>query len=91
MKTNTGIRVAVAFAALIAAPAAFSQNEAESGSPMRGGEMMSDMQGMMQMMQKMGPMMEACTEMMQKMAQHDTGRDIQPPVQNKTSPAPKDG
>ena len=37
------------------------------GEGMMDGDM-SGMMGMMQMMQQMGPMMEACTEMMQAMA-----------------------
>ena len=84
MKTNTRLGLAIAFAATIAAPVTFAQEDAApekmmqgdtmKGSDMQGGEM-SGMQGMMggeasgmQMMQQMRPMMEACTEMMQAMA-----------------------
>ena len=40
----------------------------EPGSGMSGGMAGGDMQSMMQMMERMGPMMEACTEMMQAMS-----------------------
>ena len=81
MKTTRKISIAATFAALIAGPMAFARNDPVpmpmDGQMMQGGEMtgggmmggnMSGMQGMMQMMHAMGPMMEACTEMIQVMS-----------------------
>ena len=47
----------------------------------------------MQMMQAMGPMMEACTEMMQQMAHHQSGHpdSAMPPAGQDTTPAPQGG
>ena len=65
---------AAALAAILAAPPAIAQNESAPapGQMMPGGDMMGgDMSGMMQMMQMMqamAPMMEACTKMMQAAA-----------------------
>jgi hypothetical protein len=75
MKTTKTLSLAASFAALIAAPMAFAQEDTApvpmDGLMMQGGGMMGgdmsgtqNMMGMMQMMQQMGPMMEACTEMM---------------------------
>jgi hypothetical protein len=59
---------------------------------MMGGDMQG-MMGMMQMMQAMGPMMEACTEMMQQMAHHQPGHPdaATPPAGQDTTPAPQGG
>lgn len=75
--SRSGTAMAV-FAALLATTAfAQDQEEKAPGQMMQGGEAMSGdvteggMQGMMpmmKMMEKMGPMMEACTEMMQAMS-----------------------
>jgi len=77
MKTTKTLSLAATFAALIAAPMAFAQEDTApapmNGQMMQGGGMMGDMSGMqnmMGMMQMMGPMMEACTEMMQAMSDH---------------------
>lgn len=84
MKTNKFGIPAAALAALLAtaavaqeagdnAPDQSMQNQdSMSGNMMGGG--MSDMEGMhdmMQMMEKMGPMMEACMEMMQEANETD--------------------
>lgn len=77
MKTTRTLSLAATFAAIIAAPMAFAQDDTAptpmDGQMMQGGGMMGDMPGMqnmMGMMQQMGPMMEACTEMMQAMSDH---------------------
>lgn len=104
MKTHTRFGLAVAIVAMIAAPAAFAQDNAAPGQTMpgqgmngdmMGGDMpgMEGMQGMMQMMQMMGPMMEACTEMMQQMAHHQPGHPdgATPPAGQDAAPAPQGG
>ncbi|WP_036552883.1 hypothetical protein [Nisaea denitrificans] len=60
--------------------------------PMQG-MMGGDMQGMMQMMQAMGPMMEACTDMMQQMAHHQPAHpdSATPPADQDTTTAPEGG
>ena len=78
MKRNLKSSAAAAVLSALLSTAVFAQEaeetapdqmphdqEAGSGGMMRGGMMGGDMQGMMSMMEKMGPMMEACTEMMQ--------------------------
>ncbi|WP_147457588.1 hypothetical protein [Paracoccus alkanivorans] len=75
---------------MIAAPYAHAQEDMEQGMApdrmMKDDRMMDQtdmpgMMGMMRMMDQMGPMMEACTEMMQAM------NDRSEPVK----PAPQDG
>ena len=58
-----------------------------------GIKVMDGMMPMMRMMQKMGPMMEACTEMMQQMAHHQSGHpdSAMPPAGQDTTPAPQGG
>ena len=69
MRTKTtGLVVATLLAGLAAAPMALAQAD-ESEAPMMEGDMQGMME-MMRMMAQMGPMMEACTEMMQAMANH---------------------
>jgi len=98
MNTTRTLSLAATFAALVAAPMAFAQDDTAptpmDGQMMQGGGMMggdmSGMQGMMQMMQAMGPMMEACTEMMQQMAHHSPEHDM-PPSGTDADPAPQGG
>ncbi|MGF6862129.1 Spy/CpxP family protein refolding chaperone [Rhodobacteraceae bacterium MBR-64] len=78
MKSTKTLSLATAFAAMLAAPMAAAQRDSApapmDGQMMQGGGMMggdmSDMQNKMGMMQQMGPMMEACTEMIQAMSDH---------------------
>ncbi|MEI4196560.1 hypothetical protein [Roseovarius sp. E0-M6] len=101
MKTTKTLSLAATFAALIAAPMAFAQDDtapAQMDGPMMqdggmmGGDMsgMQNMMGMMKMMEQMGPMMEACTEMMQQMAHHSPQHDM-PPAGTDADPAPQGG
>ncbi len=70
----------------LATSAALAENDAPA---MPEGQM----QGMMQMMQAMGPMMEHCTEMMQQMAHHQPGHpdSATPPAGQGKTPAPQGG
>lgn len=80
---------ATALAAVLAAPPAIAQNESVpapgqmmpegrmTGGDMMGGDM-SGMMQMMQMMQAMAPMMEACTRMMQAAAPHPMAPETTP-------------
>ena len=79
MKPIKNLSIAAAVATLLATAVVAQENSGASGQMMDGengmsGNMMQgDMSGMdgmmpmMRMMQKMGPMMEACTEMMEAM------------------------
>jgi len=101
MNTTRTLSLAATFAALVAAPMAFAQDDTAptpmdgqmmQDGGMTGGDMsgMQGMMGMMQMMQAMGPMMEACTEMMQQMAHHSPEHDM-PPSGTDADPAPQGG
>lgn len=73
MEYLTRLSLSTAFALLVAT--SFTQAQESDTEEMQPGEMMEEhgmmgngnMSGMMGMMEKMGPMMEACTEMMQAM------------------------
>ena len=73
MKRYSKSSTAVAVLAALLATSAFAQDQEEKapGQMMHGDMMEGGMQGMMPMMKmmaKMGPMMEACMEMMQAMS-----------------------
>jgi len=96
MKTIQTYAMAAVLGLGLATSAALAQGDAPPmpGGPMKGmmGGDMQGMMGMMQMMQAMGPMMEACTEMMQQMAHHQPGHpDGAPPAGQDTTPAPQGG
>ena len=72
-KTLSTLAILIALAAPFAVSA---QDQGENGSGQmtqeglgQGGMMQGDMPGMMGMMSEMGPMMEACTEMMAAMTE----------------------
>ncbi|SFP84315.1 hypothetical protein [Tranquillimonas alkanivorans] len=81
MTITTKLASATALALLLAAPVVHAQDTAQEtgggqaegghmnmqGGAMAGMEGMEGMMPMMKMMAQMGPMMEACTEMMQAM------------------------
>jgi len=102
MKTSMKLGLAIALATVIAAPIGFAQDDAAPTMPgagmmqgMMGGDAsgMQGMMGMMQMMQAMGPMMAACTEMMEQTAHHRPGHDgdAPPPAGNGAAPVPQGG
>jgi len=85
MRTVLTLGTATALAVLVTAPIATAQ-EAPGQAPDQGGQMMGDdmpgMEGMMPMMQ-MGPMMQACTEMMATMTeQMDAPKAPETPADN---------
>ena len=65
---NTTLKTIALLAALSTPVAVVAQQDdqagTDSGQMMQGGEMQGGEGGMMGMMAEMGPMMEACTEMM---------------------------
>jgi len=100
MKTMRTYATAAFLGLGLVTPAALAQGDAPArpGGAMQGkmgGEMsgMPGKPGMMQMMQAMGPMMAACTEMMQQMAHRSPGHPdgATPPAGQDTTPAPKGG
>jgi len=97
MKTIQTYAMAAVLGLGLATSTALAQGDAPPmpGGPMKGmmGGDMQGMMGMMQMMQAMGPMMEACTEMMQQMAHHQPGHPdgATPPAGQDAAPAPQGG
>lgn len=97
MKTIQKYAMATVLGLGLATSAALAQGDAPATpeGPMQGmmGDDMQGKKGMMQMMQAMGPMMEACTETMQQMAHHQPGHPdtAPPPAGQDTTPAPQGG
>jgi hypothetical protein len=96
--------LAAVLAGGLATTAAFAQGDTPAmpdgpmggmvqGNGMMPGGDMSGMMDMMRMMQVMGPMMEACTGMMQQMAHHQPGHSdgATPPAGHEATPAPQGG
>jgi len=97
MKTIQTYAMAAVLGLGLGTSAALAQGDSpampeEQMQGMMGGDMQG-MMGMMQMMQAMGPMMEACTEMMQQMAHHQPDHlDGAPPAAGQdAAPAPQGG
>lgn len=67
MKPIKNLSIAAAVATLLATGVVAQDNSGSSGQMMDSQGNMSGMMPMMQMMQQMGPMMKACTEMMEAM------------------------
>jgi len=104
MRSTYRHAVAAFLAGGLATSAALAQGDTPAvpdgttGGMMQENGMMPDgdtpgMMGMMKMMQAMGPMMEACTGMMQQMAHHQPGHSdgVTPPAGHEAAPAPQGG